>query len=324
MTRFSDELLSAYLDGELAADERAAVEAHLATSEADRRLLEELQSLRGELQSLPQAAVSDGFADRVVRAAVAAKARGEAQVTPATAVSTSAVPASAVAAKRPLRWTYWTAAVALGLSLCAVVVIRNWPAGHGNGENIVTAPYSPERLIEDLYRAAPAEGEAVVLRLQVPKNAPLGQVLDVALAEAGLAQRPAFDVGSGAIQLGAAFRQQFGTRPPEETVAVSDALYVDASLEQIESALKALAADGERKLHLAAETRLALTKLPKVEGAEGEPGSASIAGPFCQRLNAGMFKLAKQAAAVVEPVKTPAAVDRTRSVKILLLIEQVD
>ena len=323
MTRFSDELLSAYLDGEATADERAAVEARLATSEADRRLLEELQSLRGELQSLPQAAASDGFADRVVRAAVAAKARGDAQVTPA--VSTSAAPTSAAAAKRSLRWTYWAAAVALGLALCAVVVIQNWPAGNGINENIVTAPDSPERLIEDLYRAAPAEGEAVVLRLQVPKNAPLGQVLDVALAEAGLAQRPAFDVGSGAIQLGAAFRQKLGTRPPEELVAVSDALYVDASLDKIEQALKIIAADGERKLRLAAETRLALAELPKVEGgAEGEAGSAYIGQAFSQRLNAGMFKLVKQAAAAVEPVKTPAEIDRTRSVKILLLIEQVE
>jgi hypothetical protein len=319
MTRFSDELLSAYLDGEATADERAAVEAQLAASEADRRLLEELQALRGELQSLPQAAASDDFADRVVRAAVAAKARGEAQVTPASAASASTAPA-----KRSQKWAYWTAAIALGLALCAVVFIRNWPAGNGNNTNIVTAPYSPERLIEDLYRAAPGEGEAVVLRLQVPKNAPLGQVLDVALAEAGLAQRPAFDVGSGAIQLGAAFRQKLGTKPPEELVAVSDALYVDASLEKIEQALKIIAADGERKLSLAAETRLALAELPKVEGGEGEPGSASIGQAFCQRLNAGMFKLAKQAAAAVEPVKTPAEVDRTRSVKILLLIEQVE
>jgi anti-sigma factor RsiW len=315
MTRFSDELLSAYLDGEATADERAAVEAHLATSEPDRRLLEELQALRGEMQALPKATVDEGFADRVVKAAVAAKARGDAQI----------APASSAPAKRSRQWTYWTAAVALGLAVCAVVVIQNWPAGNGTNENIVVAPYSPERLIEDLYRAAPAEGEAVVLRLQVPKNAPLGQMLDVALAEAGLAQRPAFDVGSGAIQLGAAFRQQFGAKPPEETVAVSDALYVDASLEQIETALKALAADGERKLHLVTETRLALAKLPPIDGAEGEPGSASIAGPFCQRLNAGMFKLAKQAAAAVtEPGAAPPKVDRTRSVKILLLIEPVE
>ena len=75
MTRpFNDELLSAYLDGELPAVERAAVEAHLATSAEDRELLEELRDLRGELQALPASAARDGFADRVVAAAVAAKA----------------------------------------------------------------------------------------------------------------------------------------------------------------------------------------------------------------------------------------------------------
>src|SRR3954469_18421765 len=72
MTReFPDELLSAFLDDELSPAERDQVEKHLATSEADRQLLADLKSLRGDLASLPQAAVSPDFADRVVRAAVA-------------------------------------------------------------------------------------------------------------------------------------------------------------------------------------------------------------------------------------------------------------
>src|SRR5437763_15714566 len=72
MTReFPDELLSAFLDDELSPAERAQVEKHLATSEADRQLLAELKSLRTDLTSLPKATVSPDFADRVVQAAVA-------------------------------------------------------------------------------------------------------------------------------------------------------------------------------------------------------------------------------------------------------------
>ena len=70
MTReFPDELLSAYLDGELSPADRAQVERHLANNEADRSLLSELQALRSEVAALPPAAISSDFADRVVQAA---------------------------------------------------------------------------------------------------------------------------------------------------------------------------------------------------------------------------------------------------------------
>src|SRR5688572_9575671 len=123
MTQFSDELLSAYLDGEVTAEERAAVEARLAASEADRRLLDELQALRGEFQSLPKAAVAEDFADRVVRAAVAAKGSEAAQVTPA---------ANRSSAKRSFHWSYLAAAVALGVAVCAIVIVRNWRLDNDN------------------------------------------------------------------------------------------------------------------------------------------------------------------------------------------------
>ena len=48
-----DELLSSYLDGELSADEIAAVEAHLEVSEESRRALEDLRSLSNYLSSFP-------------------------------------------------------------------------------------------------------------------------------------------------------------------------------------------------------------------------------------------------------------------------------
>jgi len=314
MTRFTDELLSAYLDGEITTEERATVEAQLAASEADRRLLEELQALRGEFQSLPKATVAEGFADRVVRAAVAAKAREENSITPAASP------------KRSLRWVYWASAVAASLAICAVIAVRNWPAGSNNVVVVPSAggPTLAERLIAELHQAAPAAGEAAVVRLRVPKNAPLGQLLEMAFAEAGITSRPAFDTQSGAIQFGAAYRQQLQDNAPDELIAVSSALYINASLEQVESALAALAADGQRQLELAAEAKLALADLPKPSEAVGEDGSEQTNQPFIQVLNAGMFKLAKRAAAAVNPAAVPATLDRKQPVRILILVEQVE
>ena len=72
MTRpFPDELLSAFLDDELEPADREQVEQHLATSEADRLLVAELQRLRGDVAALPPAKVSDDFTDRVLAAALA-------------------------------------------------------------------------------------------------------------------------------------------------------------------------------------------------------------------------------------------------------------
>lgn len=330
MTRFNDELLSAYLDGEISADERAAVESHLATSESDRRLLDELQSLRGEFQSLPRTAVSANFADRVVRAALAAKADADASVTPVSITTTR---------QKSRRWPIWATVLATGLIIAAVVFVPDW---NFSGPDVVQDPTitTPEEidptavagangpspadlLIAELRQAAPATGEAVVLRLRVPKGTPLGQALDVALAEAGIGQRPAFDVNSGAIQLGAAYRQQLQAKPASDLVPVSDALFVDASLEQIEAALKAIA--GERSLGLAAESTLAFTTPPQTKGPEGEAGSENTDQPFAQRLNAGMFRLEKRdIAAAVPAAGPPAAADPQRLVKILILVEQVD
>lgn len=64
-----DELLSAYLDGELAGDERARVERLLAERPESRQLLEELRAIQHRLQSMPAARLGDDFAERVLRQA---------------------------------------------------------------------------------------------------------------------------------------------------------------------------------------------------------------------------------------------------------------
>jgi hypothetical protein len=64
-----NEMLSAYLDGELTADEQAQVEHLLATKPAARKMLEELRVLSATLKSLPRQKVGEDLSDIVLRTA---------------------------------------------------------------------------------------------------------------------------------------------------------------------------------------------------------------------------------------------------------------
>jgi anti-sigma factor RsiW len=68
-----DELLSAYLDGELSADERAAVEARLATDPAAPQLLHELRSVSQSVQALPTESLGRDLSEEILRRARQAK-----------------------------------------------------------------------------------------------------------------------------------------------------------------------------------------------------------------------------------------------------------
>ena len=63
-----DELLSAYLDGELGDDDRAHVDHLLKTEPEYRKVYEELKSLRDSLQALPMYTLGERFHEHVLRA----------------------------------------------------------------------------------------------------------------------------------------------------------------------------------------------------------------------------------------------------------------
>ena len=69
MNRPDNELLSAYLDGEVTADEQAEVERLLAASPEARRLLDELRALSATLQALPQEKLGVDLSDEILHAA---------------------------------------------------------------------------------------------------------------------------------------------------------------------------------------------------------------------------------------------------------------
>ena len=64
-----NELFSAYLDGELTADEQSEMEQLLATSPAARQLVEELRALRSTLQALPPHRIGEDITQQVLRRA---------------------------------------------------------------------------------------------------------------------------------------------------------------------------------------------------------------------------------------------------------------
>lgn len=70
---FSDELISAYLDGELTSAEQAEVEDALRSRGELRQMVDDFQRLREELERLPRQQLDDGFAERVMRRAERAR-----------------------------------------------------------------------------------------------------------------------------------------------------------------------------------------------------------------------------------------------------------
>jgi hypothetical protein len=63
------ELISAFLDGEVTPEEKALIEERLVDNAADRRLFEEMRSIRNSLKSLPQHKLGKDLSQSVLRAA---------------------------------------------------------------------------------------------------------------------------------------------------------------------------------------------------------------------------------------------------------------
>jgi hypothetical protein len=117
-----DELLSAYLDGELTAEERSRVEQALAERPESRQLLEDLRSIKAGLERMPRDRLGQDFADQVLHRAEKELLLGGddgtgGQVPPTTIdLAGRASPESGLSwrrARRPLIWASLTVAAGL-------------------------------------------------------------------------------------------------------------------------------------------------------------------------------------------------------------------
>ncbi|HVX11175.1 MAG TPA: zf-HC2 domain-containing protein [Pirellulales bacterium] len=185
MPAFDDELLSAYLDGELNAADRARVERALAEQPESRQLLEELRSLKTSLERMPRARLPHDFAEQVLRQAEKEMLTAPGEM-PAVGPAASDVAAeqkpiaSTVHAdgdEQPGVWSWqrmrrrviWTTlTLAAGLLIMIVDRGRTPPAGQ---RQVAQAP-AAAREHGDGQIGAPAEDEAEQL---VAEQAPHGE-----------------------------------------------------------------------------------------------------------------------------------------------------
>ncbi|HVJ67224.1 MAG TPA: zf-HC2 domain-containing protein [Caulifigura sp.] len=109
MSRDFDELLSAYLDGEVTPEERAAVERRLEQSPAMRETLDELSEVGELVRSLPRARAPEDLPNRVVAAISNRPLAGK---------------AAAAGSARWLRaWPLWAAGTVLAAGVAIVVML---------------------------------------------------------------------------------------------------------------------------------------------------------------------------------------------------------
>lgn len=195
----SDELISAYIDGELSPDECAHVEQLVAGSDVHRQALADFRGLAGDMQQLPRYRLDEQFAERVAERV----RRMAACVTVSSASSSSSAPASAHMPRRSSASAWNWSAVAGALSVCAAALllaawiwVPRWSALDSSGAGIVAV--APEAGKEDpaknaaIAQAAPSSPDALATDSSVPATAPSAMGQPVALPDpaAGSADRP--------------------------------------------------------------------------------------------------------------------------------------
>jgi negative regulator of sigma E activity len=143
-----DELLSAYLDGELAGDDLSRAERLLAEQPDNRQLLDDLRTIRDGLRALPSGQLGEGFPQRVLR-------KAERQLLTQSQVSDASPAANPPARWRNKRpWIYAVVSLAAGL----LIAVVSWPqrstkapaaaADHPATDKLAIAPAPPENQTE--------------------------------------------------------------------------------------------------------------------------------------------------------------------------------
>jgi len=340
---FSDEFLSAYLDGELSPDEQTQVESQLATDPEARQLLDELRALSGEVRELPRYSAGSGFSHRVVQAALAAKAEQNGAVPEARQVSLpssqqSSDKSHSDKARRGARLPVVLAGVAAVAAAVAIMVWAYNRPGYlpvpGPGtiavEPVVPAPAAISQAAEEalarLRLAIPQEGEAIVLRIRLGVGQSPAEALDAAFAAAGLGTRQADDETTGAYSIATAYQNKLAEKiagqSADATLAAADAVFVTCPLDMLEKAVASLASRPQSPFEI---SPLMSGRVVLEADAEGEQAPTGPPKPkhFAQRLAADQFRLQKSGSPLAEIAPVVAAtLDATKPIRVLILVEQ--
>jgi hypothetical protein len=188
-----NELLSAYLDGELTADERAEVERLLAANPAAREALDELRAMSATLQALPRRELGEDLGRQVLREAQRRKlSQGEPEAAkanvgrPPSAVMDdlaqpgAAVPRSLMDSKSAFRrFVNRRTVVWLALTAAIVIMIKineeknRIPLANNGGREVARTPVVREPLVHgplppSSIGAAPGKSEALFRKAAGP------------------------------------------------------------------------------------------------------------------------------------------------------------
>jgi hypothetical protein len=180
-----------------------------------------------------------------------------------------------------------------------------------------------EQFVAAFRSFAPEEGEAVVLRIRVPITLS-AESLDTALAQAGIPLLPGSELVPYAKETSRVFSGQISKAA---TVAVADALFVEAPLQKIESALVALTKGMSSTLELSGEARFALSPPSPPPTGEGPAATkpAELPKAFVQHLPANSFRLEKwKASGDGKQTDATIAGTSTGPARVLILIERVE
>jgi len=312
-----DERISSFLDDAMPAAERAAFESELLDNAELRQQVIELRQLRQDVATLPRFSVREGFAQRVVAAAVAAKANENANMMPA---------------QRPSNKTVRRATIGVVAIAASVLIMIGTMAWNNNRDPIDLTHNQPAKVesqnkaLAPVLAALPAEDQVLVVRITSPKGQAAGTVLREALAEQGIEKRRPSDQTTGGGLVRKAYKNQLAAG--SETTPAADALYLQISPEELELALSRLSEPGVK---LVPEQLLALEQLKTANGktnqgaAEQVPGNEAVAtepskqpADFVQELTPSLFRLPKEAGSTMS---APAAAPKGK-VRVLILIEQ--
>lgn len=328
-----DERVSSFLDDAMPAAERASFESELLDNAELRQQVIELRQLRQDVATLPRYSVTEGFAQRVVAAAVAAKANENANISPAS---------------RPQPKTVRRLAIG-GLAIAASVAIMvGTLAWMNRGDQNNLAHNGPEIKVTETNKAfasvlasLPADGNVLVVRISSPKGLNAGVALREALAEQGIEKRRPSDQSTGGGLVRKAYKDHLvATTGNDQTKSrpAADALYLQISPDELELALSRLA-EPSQNVKFTPEQQLAIAQpgtsnnvvganTAAAESVKGNPDQTAKAlksADFVQELTPSLFRIPAGATEAVTPSVVPAPAETPKGkVRVLILIENVE
>lgn len=171
---FDDELLSAYLDDELSPEERARVEARLASDPAARQMLDQFRTASQAVKGLPHESVGQDLRESILRRAEAAMLTGGGRSVAAAKKSVSAddtvslrdsLPRITIGQTRR-GWVWAALAIAAGI---AIMVFQ--PGGQQNTSDL--SDLAAARRSEPLDRVEATDGAEIPSVHEMPASEPV-------------------------------------------------------------------------------------------------------------------------------------------------------